>query len=483
MIEFRKHTSPRLWFALIVLAVVAFLVWQFVAFQFALNRLPQGWTLAGAQVAGMTYDAAARHVQETLTGQPVSLRYRDQVILLQPADAGVTVNITSTLEAIALARSASANSQGLLTFIIRRAPPPQDIPAAVTWSDEKLRAYLAQVADQYDLQPQEPTPILDGLRMAPGRPGYELDISASMPEVVAALTSADKRQATLRVNDVPPPRPKPAALDALIKTALGDFNGIAGVFIKDVQSGDEYAWNGGVAFSGMGIVKIAIMLEEYRRHINVPASEVGLVEQMMTSESGNGAANLLLQRIGENDADLGVARLTAVMKYLGLVNTFMAVPYDQDVTPPAVVTPANSRLDISTIPDPKMQTTPRDVALLLEMIYDCRQGGGTLWVAYPNSFTVDECTQMLDIMSRNVLADRSGALAYLSAGLPPNTRFARKYSWSDRARADAGIVLSDTRDYVIVVFLYTPEGGDWLSVNPVFKKVSQAAYNFFNANP
>jgi hypothetical protein len=121
--------------------------------------------------------------------------------------------------------------------------------------------------------------------------------------------------------------------------------------------------------------------------------------------------------------------------------------------------------------------------LLLEMIHDCSQGGGALMVAFPNNFTPDECAQMLDVMSRNTLVDRSGAPAYLAGGLPAGVRLAHKYNWSDKVRADVGIVLTPRQNYALVAFLYVSDGGDWQQVNPVFKNISLATYNFFNANP
>ena len=63
------------------------------------------------------------------------------------------------------------------------------------------------------------------------------------------------------------------------------------------------------------------------------------------------------------------------MWYLGLENTFIAVPYEEDI-PGTYSTPANQRTDINTLPDPKMQTTPKDIGTLLEMIYQCAAGGG-----------------------------------------------------------------------------------------------------------
>jgi hypothetical protein len=230
------------------------------------------------------------------------------------------------------------------------------------------------------------------------------------------------------------------------------------------------------------VIKLAIMVEIYRKYIHVSERDARLIEEMITTESGNGAANALLQKLGNGDAYAGAKDfLTPAMKYLGLVNTFAVIPYDQNAAPLVVITPANSRTDISTAPDPKMQTTPRDVGLLLDMIYGCSKGGGTLLVAYPNAFTPDECQDMLDTLARNPLNDRSGQAAYLASALPEGVHLARKYSWSDHVRADGGIVFSPGRDYVLVVFLYVPAGGEWEQANPIFKDISQAAYNFFNA--
>ena len=61
-----------------------------------------------------------------------------------------------------------------------------------------------------------------------------------------------------------------------------------------------------------------------------------------------------------------------------MVNTFMATPYDTENLPRRFVTPANSRTDLTTEPDPYMQTTPLDAGRILEMVYQLSKGGGTL---------------------------------------------------------------------------------------------------------
>jgi hypothetical protein len=173
------------------------------------------------------------------------------------------------------------------------------------------------------------------------------------------------------------------------------------------------------------------------------------------------------------------------MHFLGLVNTFMATPYDQkDVTPPAVVTPANSRTDVWANPDPFMQSTPDDIGVLLEMIYQCSKGGGALMVAYPGSFTPDECQQMLDIMKQNVITDAEGIPTLVRGGLPDGTPLAHKHGWDFDTRVDASIAFTPGGDFVLVVYLNTPQAWvEWDVANGVMVDIARAAYNYFNLAP
>ena len=79
----------------------------------------------------------------------------------------------------------------------------------------------------------------------------------------------------------------------------------------------------------------------------------------------------------------------------------MATPYDTEALPRTYSTPANSRKDYSTLPDQHMQTTAKDIGLILEWIVQCSEGGGTLLAAYPDQLTADECKQMLEFLALN----------------------------------------------------------------------------------
>ncbi len=162
------------------------------------------------------------------------------------------------------------------------------------------------------------------------------------------------------------------------------------------------------------------------------------------------------------------------MRRIGLVNTFMATPYDEDRPPPHIVTPANSRRDVNTEPDPYMQTTPLDMGLLLEMIYQGARGGGTLIAAYPGQITPEECQAMLELMKSN----RIGSL--IEKGLPEGTPLAHKHGWIGDTHADAGIVFSPGGDYVLVVFLYQQGWLQWERSAPLIASISHVTYNYFN---
>jgi beta-lactamase class A len=272
-----------------------------------------------------------------------------------------------------------------------------------------------------------------------------------------------------------------AQLQEMLEALLADFDGLPSIFVKDLQTGEELEINPDVAYAGMSILKIAVMVETYRALDQPPnVEETKLLTETMTL-SGNFTANLLLRDvIGGGDAYQGVETLTLSMRYLGLVNTFMATPYDEEVVPPTIVTPANSRTDVNSRPDPYMQTTARDMGLLLEMIYQCSKGGGTLMVAYPGAFTPEECQQMLDMMADN----RIGGL--FEDGLPEGTRLAHKHGWisntelTDFTIGDAGIVFTPGGDYVLVAFLSSPNWIEWDYANPLMADIATATYNYFN---
>jgi beta-lactamase class A len=436
--------------AIVIIAVIALLLaWQYFDYRTASRTLPVGMTMAGLPVEGMTRAQALAVLKDTFIA-PGEVTDQGQQLLLSPDSVELRYNAGQTEAALDAILAEQKGLDGFIAHVLRRPPDPVDVPVAIDYSEERLDGFLARVANQYDRPPKEPVPLPTSLTFRPGQPGHAMDVELSRARLATALVSVTGRQVELVVRTEEAPPLDLDVLEQMLQALLDDHVGmVPGIFVKDLRTGDELEINAEVAYAGLSTLKIAILEETYRVLDRPPSIEnTKLISETMTL-SGNFTANLLLRDvIGNGDGYQGVENLTASMRHLGLVNTFMATPYDEEVIPATIVTPANSRADITTEPDPYMQTTPLDMGLLLEMIYQCSQGGGTLMVAYPDAFTTGECSQMIEWMSANHID------SLIEAGVPAGTKVAHKHGWTGDTYGDAALVFSPGGDFVLVVFLY-----------------------------
>jgi beta-lactamase class A len=425
---------------------------------------------------GGKWEAEAMELLVEAFSEPVKLNYLDGRLLLHPQDVGFQLKPEEMLEEVNRLKAETSFWQGFADYILGIQPHPVDIPLQASYDEELLKDFLASIAEEYDRPLRQPYANAETLTFVPGQREQRLDIAASLPLVADALTSATDHEVDLVVNVGPPPRePGLWMMGQMIEGILADFPGFYSVYIKDLATGEEFADDADVAYSGMSILKIAIMVEAFR-HLDGPpdVDTTKILTETMTL-SGNFTANLLLRyTIGEGDAYEGVSRLNESMRYLGLVNTFMATPYDEHILPQRISTPANQRTDVNTNPDPFMQSTPKDMGRLLEMIYQCANGGGALIAAYPDDLTSDECQTMLEIMSQNKIG------AFIEAGVPEGTRVAHKHGWVGDTHGDAGIVFSPGGDYVLCVYLHHKDWLEWDVSTPLIARISEATYNYFN---
>ena len=464
-------------FAILVILIVVMLVFFYKLndYRACRHQIPQGVSLAGIPLGGK-WEAEAMELLGEAVAKPVKLNYLDQSLLLHPQDVGFQFQAEEMLEEVNRLKAKTSFWPGFADYLTNDEPQPVDIPLQASFDEEQLKHFLESIAEEYDHPLQEPYANADTLTFVPGQPEQRLDIEASLPLVVNALTSAVAREVDLVVNVGPSPRqPGLWMMGQMIEGILADFPGFYSIYIKDLATGEEFSDDADVAYAGMSILKIAIMMEAYRHLDGPPDLDTTKILTETMTLSGNFTANLLLRdTIGDGDAYQGVRRLNQTMKLIGLVNTFMATPYDEDVLPQHISTPANQRTDVSTNPDPFMQTTPEDMGRLLEMIYQCAQGGGTLIAAYPDELTPDECQAMLDMMSQNHI----GAL--IEAGVPEGTRVAHKHGWVGDTHGDAGIVFTPGGDYVLCIYLYHQGWLEWEVSSPLMARISEATYKYFN---
>jgi beta-lactamase class A len=254
---------------------------------------------------------------------------------------------------------------------------------------------------------------------------------------------------------------------------------LGSIFVMDLVTGEEISLNADVALSALSTFKVAIFVEAYRVLDEPPNEYQQQLFVDTAAHSSNFAANLLLHLIaGEENTYKGADIVTESLRNLGLVNTFMAVPYDaaQVATRPnTYMTPANSRTDINVLPDPTIQTTAEDMGTLLSMIYYCSKGGGALLAVYPEDLTPEECQAIIDLM---ILNEEGNLIRF---GVPEGVPVSHKHGWGVATHGDVGIVFSPAADYVLVEYL--TGSGDWLQADlsfPVLRDISRITYNFFN---
>ncbi|HLA44527.1 MAG TPA: serine hydrolase, partial [Aggregatilineales bacterium] len=253
------------------------------------------------------------------------------------------------------------------------------------------------------------------------------------------------------------------------------------VFVMDLFTGEHFTLNGGVAYSGMSIMKIPILVTYFRQRARpLEVTDARLVANTMIC-SENITTNEMMTIIGDGDILQGGQRITQTMKELGLGNSFVVAPFDtgNPNATPAPVTSVQTNVDQTrTQPDLFNQLTVEEIGWLLGSMYQCAADGtGPLIETFSNEFTQTECRQMLRVMSANHI----GRL--LEAGTGNDAQIAHKHGWIDDTHGDAGIVFGPENAYVLGMVYH--ERIDWLDYEksfPVLEEISRQTWNYFNPN-
>lgn len=460
----------------LIILIVALLAANVIAFIGSRNRLPPETRLGDLDVSGLTIDDAIAVATRSLE-RPVTLRYRDQSIELAPAAIGFRLNVPVArlqLEAVI------AGQQGLdklPAFILRQHHGPGSLPLPYQYSEPQLQGVLAELAARYNREPRPPAPDLATGTVTPGQDGALLNLAEASQAILAAMQSDRARVVDLPIDTMPLGVRGVASLEASILERLRPFTertgNLAGVFIKDLNSGEELAINGDVAFSGAGWLRLGVIVEAYRANA-LPIAPA--LRDKLEVISGGGevtAINDVLRTLGDGDAQLGADRVNATLQKLGLRNTFLAQPPGQSNIPPTIVTPANARRDVDADPDPNAQSTVADIGVLLEMIEQCRNGAGGMILAFDDAFSAAKCEEMIAVIARNAF---SGLIA---AGSGSATVLHRQ-AWDDRNHGDAALVRSPKGDYIVAVMLHGQGQLDWVETSPIISDIARLAYGFFN---
>ena len=350
----------------------------------------------------------------------------------------------------------------------------------LTWTFPHFVSYTGHLTTTY------------GYFFDPGEPGYRFDTERAIRRVEISLQAGLTEPITFEPDLVPPPPITPGLLLPPLEARLATFPGVTSVLLKNLDTGETiYDSNNDHVLSGMSLSKIGIMVEVYRHHNgDIDAQTHKELVDMLGSESCNPCANRLLATVGGGDARAGARKVTDTMRRLGLANFYLCAPFrvvkfwEGDST---LVWTANTGLkpmqqEQTPGYDPCVKATPREMASLVEMIYQCTQDEGLLRDAYPNIYSPQVCQDMIDIMARNDLRNMLGA------GIPIETTLAHKHGfsgydvpWGD-TRAEIGIVFSPGATYLISFYIWEDTAWiNWGINQPLYRDVSNMLYNYFSS--
>jgi len=479
--------------ALLLSIAVILTIFALTGYSKQRNSYPQGMTIAGVPVGGVDPQTASQRVLQVYSA-PVQVQYAGAVIQIEPIVIGFQLDMDTMLAAADLSRTGASFWGGYWDYLWNRQPSPAAIPLSASFSEQRLREYLTnEIAPRYDTSPSPPQPIAGSVNLTPGTPGQSLDIERAIVLIEDALSSPTNRTVALSFNREVAARPTLDFLEVLLKGTIKryEFDGVIGVYMLDLQTGQEihFAENNGleisvtpdVAFTSSSTAKIPIMVSYFGQY-GKTGLEPNIIDAMldMIRRSENPPADRFMSDL---DQARGPLIVTEKMNALGLLNTFMA-GYFFDGAPLLQVfkTPSNSRTDVTTNPDRYNQTTPSDMGMLLEDLYQCAESGGGAFVAvFPDTMSKEVCQQMVELL----VQDKLGAL--FQAGLPEGTRIAHKHGWVTNTSgvidnvSDAAIVYTPGGNYILVTYAYHPVQIVWdTTANPLFAELSMAVYNYFN---
>ncbi|MBN2002798.1 MAG: serine hydrolase [Anaerolineae bacterium] len=476
----QRTGCARVFLFFILTPIILGSAWLYTNWRSSQSVLPPGLTINGISMGGMTRDQALNAIALAYMS-PITVHYGSEITTLLPEMIDLSLDAEATaqnLDAVLETRTdVESFVEYTLGLFLRREPAKVEVRAIVNYSRERVDAFMERLAQKYDRPPQQPVSLPESDTFRPPIMGTELDLDASRPLLIKAVLAADplEREVHLAVKTEPAPEASMELLRTNILSTLGGYSGVAGIFVKHFDQGYELCLNCKVAFSGASLLKIGIVLELYRMSdAGLSPATTALISATL-SESDNASANILLAQIGAGNPYSGAQQVTALLWDLGLRNTFLAAPYDMtDGTPAStIVTSANSRSDVVTDPDPYHQTTPIEMALLLEGIYYCSQDGGFLRALYPQSIMPEECQNIMIWLARNPTRP------LLTTGLP-NVTAAHEHGWFQGTHADLALMYGDSGDFVIAVFLYQPQWITWEESAPTFAALGQLTYRFFN---
>ena len=475
---------------LFIFMAVLVTVFQLVSYSRIRSIFPPGMVIAGIPVGGLTQQQAADRLEQAYSVS-VEIRYSDSVIQVKPAVVGFELQLDAMMAAADLDRINQPFWSAFWDYLWNRVPTPAEVPLRFNIAEDRLRSFLnTEIAPRYDQPPVAAVPMPGSSDFQSGQSGTVLDVDRAVTLIEDALKSPGGRVVNLSFNRVSPPKPSYQNLEVMLKQIIdvSKFDGETELYVLDLQTNQElhFAYSQGkmipvdIAFTAASTIKIPVMVSIFRRIPDPAPSGISDLLVNMVEESQNEATDKLMADVINQDN--GPLEVSKDMQSLGMKNTFLAgFFYPGAPLLKRITTPSNQRTDINTGPDPYNQTTPAELGMLLDDIYQCADmGGGALVAVFPGQFSQSKCKQMINYLVGNRLP------MLLTAGLPEGTQIAHKHGWITETDGlmhsigDAGIIYTPGGNYVMTVFMHQPTQLLFDPVNNLIADLSRAVYNYFN---
>lgn len=441
----------------------------------AVPTLPKPLTVAGVDIGGLTAEAALQKLTTELAPlqEPLELRAGSERATLKPADIGLELPLDAMLQA---AEKASAGA---------------DIDLQLSYDKAKVQAALDELAAGLGEPPAisviSSTKTISRSFALSG--GQAVDVDAALAAIDTQLRTITGTRSLELPLAASAARPTPEQLQEQLEIIADDWKDIAGVMVYDLASGKEIASiHKNTVFSAASTIKVAIMLNAYAHLDAIPAKLDAAMKKMIIN-SDNIAANTVLaasvEGAGTEDALKGAEQMSAMLKGLGLGNTYLYVPFE------ATDYLAQKKLKFQLGPKRAgeapftdsgraLRTAPAEMATIYLYIDQCSKGTGPLIENFPK-LNAKRCGEMLDRLFEN--ADRSR----MRSGLDKSVRVEHKSGWIDDMQADAGIVRSPGGDFVIATYLYrTTKAGVPIADKvfaPYLGAFTRLVYSYYNPVP
>jgi hypothetical protein len=142
----------------LILIAIVLTTLQLVRFSRVRAYLPSGLKIAGIPVGGLDRAQAAQRILEVYS-LPVEMHYNGSVIQMEPAIVDFQVDVESMLAAAELERTQNLFWTDFWDYLWGRTTFPAEVPLRSSYSEARLRSYLAHVAEIYDQPSAAAMPI------------------------------------------------------------------------------------------------------------------------------------------------------------------------------------------------------------------------------------------------------------------------------------------------------------------------------------